>query len=233
MDKLAPRGPLDPRTMSRGQNPGHVERLLTFSHSISTLSHSSIICGVQILVYHSTSLSTMADKISTLILTVDLECRRCYKKIRRVIAQFPEIQSQIFEETNNKVIVSGHFDPEKLSRKLCCKACKYIIDIQIKLPDTTKPPGPTTTPATPSKQDSPPSKQDSPQSKPDTKPALPPPEPVLPVPGILVGPYAPMVCCRPCYEGYPEHGICTRFGYERGTCTYIFFSEEDPSCSIM
>eukprot|EP00268_Persea_americana_P033785 TRINITY_DN33415_c0_g1_i2.p1 TRINITY_DN33415_c0_g1~~TRINITY_DN33415_c0_g1_i2.p1 ORF type:complete len:166 (-),score=6.77 TRINITY_DN33415_c0_g1_i2:208-705(-) len=165
----------------------------------------------------------MADKISTLILTVDLECCRCYKKIRKVIAKFPEIQSQIFDEKNNKVIISGPFDPEKLKRKLCCKACKYIKDIQIKPPDKRQPPV-TLKPAPP-----PP----TPAPDPPTKPAPPPPEPVLPVPGIPVGPYAPMVCCRPCYEGYPEHGICTRFGYERGTCNCKFFSEEDPSCSIM
>ncbi|RWR77165.1 protein PYRICULARIA ORYZAE RESISTANCE 21-like protein [Cinnamomum micranthum f. kanehirae] len=184
----------------------------------------------------------MADKISTLILTVDLGCRRCYKKIRRVIAQFPEIQSQNFDEKNNKVIVSGHFNPEELSRKLCCKACKYIKDIQIKPPDKPKPPEqpkpapPPPKPAEPPKPAPEPPKPAPPPPKPappPPKPAPPPPEPVLPVPGIPVGPYAPMVCCRPCYEGYPEHGICTRFGYERGTCTYKFFSEEDPSCSII
>ncbi|XXG55484.1 hypothetical protein AAC387_Pa03g3144 [Persea americana] len=198
----------------------------------------------------------MADKISTLILTVDLECCRCYKKIRKVIAKFPEIQSQIFDEKNNKVIISGPFDPEKLKRKLCCKACKYIKDIQIKPPETPKPdpppkpapepPKPAPPPPKPAeppkpapeppKPASPPPKPapDPPKPPPDPpKPAPPPPEPVLPVPGIPVGPYAPMVCCRPCYEGYPEHGICTRFGYERGTCNCKFFSEEDPSCSIM
>ncbi|ONK60554.1 uncharacterized protein A4U43_C08F19810 [Asparagus officinalis] len=77
----------------------------------------------------------MAEKISTIILKVDLDCRRCYKKISKTICKLQEkekIQTVEFDEKNNTVTISGPFNPKKLCKKLCCKACEAIKDIQIK-----------------------------------------------------------------------------------------------------
>uniref|UniRef100_A0A0E0LN41 HMA domain-containing protein n=1 Tax=Oryza punctata TaxID=4537 RepID=A0A0E0LN41_ORYPU len=77
----------------------------------------------------------MADKISTVVLNVDLECDRCYKKIRRVLCRIQDkanIKTISYDEKNNVVMVSGPFDADKVCKKLCCKAGRVIKDMQIK-----------------------------------------------------------------------------------------------------
>uniref|UniRef100_A0A0E0AMG8 HMA domain-containing protein n=1 Tax=Oryza glumipatula TaxID=40148 RepID=A0A0E0AMG8_9ORYZ len=77
----------------------------------------------------------MADKISTVVLNVDLECDRCYKKIRRVLCRIQDkanIKTISYDEKNNAVMVSGPFDADKVCKKLCCKAGRIIKDMQVK-----------------------------------------------------------------------------------------------------
>ncbi|KAI0525217.1 hypothetical protein KFK09_004610 [Dendrobium nobile] len=67
--------------------------------------------------------------IPTLILTVDLECRLCSKKIKKAICKLQDrerIQKIEYDEKKNTVTISGPFDPVKLKNKLCCKACEVI-----------------------------------------------------------------------------------------------------------
>ncbi|KAK9156334.1 hypothetical protein Sjap_003814 [Stephania japonica] len=92
----------------------------------------------------------MADnKISTLILKVDLSCPKCYNKIRKVLCQFRcKIVSQTFDMKNNLVIISGFFDPNCFSKKLCCKAGKVIKSIEI-VKDKPPPPPPKNDPPPP------------------------------------------------------------------------------------
>uniref|UniRef100_A0ACD5UKN3 Uncharacterized protein n=1 Tax=Avena sativa TaxID=4498 RepID=A0ACD5UKN3_AVESA len=71
----------------------------------------------------------MADKISTVVLEVDLECQRCYKKIRKVLCKIQDkmnIKTTSFDEKSNAVTVSGPFDADKLCRKVCSEAGKVI-----------------------------------------------------------------------------------------------------------
>ncbi|KAJ1696754.1 hypothetical protein LUZ63_005266 [Rhynchospora breviuscula] len=77
----------------------------------------------------------MAEKTSTLILKVDLECYRCHKKIVRLLGKLQDkenIKTINYDEKNNTVTISGPFDPQRLSTKLSCRAGKVIKDIQIK-----------------------------------------------------------------------------------------------------
>ncbi|XP_047062323.1 protein PYRICULARIA ORYZAE RESISTANCE 21-like [Lolium rigidum] len=77
----------------------------------------------------------MADKISTVVLKVDLECARCYKKIRKVLCKIQDrmnIKTISFDEKSNAVTVSGPFDAEKLCRKLCSEAGKVIRELHVK-----------------------------------------------------------------------------------------------------
>lgn len=108
-----------------------------------------------------------------------------------------EIQCLIFEEEQNKVTISGRFDPEKLKMKLYCKArnCITCCEIKIEIVPITEPPG-----------------------EPDNHPGDPEPSPPPPlaitvnvnVIGIAFPPYVPKVCQsqRPCYEVICEDGIC-------------------------
>lgn len=77
----------------------------------------------------------MADKISTVVLKVDLECERCYKKIRKVLCKIQDkmnIKTISFDEKSNAVTVSGPFDADKLCRKLCSEAGKVIRELHVK-----------------------------------------------------------------------------------------------------
>ncbi|KAL5197282.1 hypothetical protein ABZP36_000794 [Zizania latifolia] len=77
----------------------------------------------------------MADKISTVVLSVDLECDRCYKKIRRVLCRIQDkanIKTISYDEKGNAVTVSGPFDVEEVCKKLCCKAGRVIKEMEIK-----------------------------------------------------------------------------------------------------
>ncbi|KAF8391670.1 hypothetical protein HHK36_023977 [Tetracentron sinense] len=169
----------------------------------------------------------MAEKITVLVLKVDLGCPRCYKKIKKVLCKFPEIRDQTFDEKNNTVTISGHFCPERMAQKLCCKAGKTIKGIDEKLPEKPKPkppePKPVEKPPEPAPKPKPPEpapkpKPPEPAPKPAPKPPEPapkPPEPApKPVPAYPV-PFYPVpaypipvpaypfgVCCRPCYDGY-------------------------------
>ncbi|WVZ66656.1 hypothetical protein U9M48_015846 [Paspalum notatum var. saurae] len=77
----------------------------------------------------------MADKISTIVIKVDLECDRCYKKMRRVLCKIQDklnIKTISFDEKSNAVTISGPFDPDKVCRKLCCEAGRIIKEMDVK-----------------------------------------------------------------------------------------------------
>ncbi|XP_066395224.1 protein PYRICULARIA ORYZAE RESISTANCE 21-like [Miscanthus floridulus] len=77
----------------------------------------------------------MADKISTIVLKVDLECERCYKKIRKVLCKIQDkmnIKTISFDEKSNTVTISGPFDAEMVCNKLCCKAGRVIKEMDVK-----------------------------------------------------------------------------------------------------
>ncbi|XP_074569366.1 uncharacterized protein LOC141826008 [Curcuma longa] len=83
----------------------------------------------------------MSGKISTLILKVDLECCHCYKKIRKVLCNLQEkvhITSISYDEKNGTVTVAGVFDPDRLSKKLRCRAGNVIEKIEEKKEEEKK-----------------------------------------------------------------------------------------------
>ena len=63
-------------------------------------------------------------------LGVDLECDRCYKKIKKLLCKFPEIRDQVFFEKENTVMINVVCcSPLKIRDKLICKGGKTIKDI--------------------------------------------------------------------------------------------------------
>ncbi|KAF7112949.1 hypothetical protein RHSIM_RhsimUnG0175900 [Rhododendron simsii] len=77
----------------------------------------------------------MAEKVTTMVLKVDLQCPSCYRKIKKVLAKFPQIRSQAYDEKQNTVkITVVCCSPEKIRDKLCCKGGKTIKSIEIKPP---------------------------------------------------------------------------------------------------
>ncbi|TYI81978.1 hypothetical protein E1A91_D05G190700v1 [Gossypium mustelinum] len=175
----------------------------------------------------------MGEKV-TMVLKVDLQCRRCYKKVKQVLCKFPQIQDQIYDEKANTVTIKVVCcDPEKLMGKIRCKGGYSIKCIEIKPPpksDKDKPgktePKPTDTPE-PAK---PPEKQASPT-----------------VLALFPGGF----CCKDCYHGHHE-GPCyfggpppppyywpygrpvyVNWGCGGGGSTYCYCFEENPQCSVM
>ncbi|KAG2565922.1 protein PYRICULARIA ORYZAE RESISTANCE 21-like [Panicum virgatum] len=79
----------------------------------------------------------------TLIITVDLECCRCSSKIQKVLCCIQDRGEFVIEKIvyeNDKVLVSGPFDADKLSSKLCCKAGRIIKKIEVAKPPKNDPP---------------------------------------------------------------------------------------------
>ncbi|XP_023542910.1 protein PYRICULARIA ORYZAE RESISTANCE 21-like isoform X2 [Cucurbita pepo subsp. pepo] len=133
-----------------------------------------------------------AKKVVLMMLKVDLQCHRCYKKVKKVLCKFPQIRDQIYDEKQNLVIIKVVCcNPEKLRDKICCKGCGVIKSIQIQDPEIPKPVDPpppqTVDPPPPQKvTDSPPPKKPDPpppqkviDPPPPKKPDPPPPQKVI------------------------------------------------------
>ncbi|GMI72660.1 HEAVY METAL ASSOCIATED PROTEIN 35 [Hibiscus trionum] len=83
----------------------------------------------------------MAEKVTIMVLKVDLQCRKCYKKVKKVLCKFPQIRDQVYDNKANTVTIRVVCcDPERLRDKLCCKGGGSIKSIEIKPPP--KPPAP-------------------------------------------------------------------------------------------
>ncbi|KAL6894100.1 hypothetical protein ACP4OV_008198 [Aristida adscensionis] len=180
-------------------------------------------------------------KMPTIIVKVDLECCRCYAKIQKVLNRIQEkgefvIDDIEYDEKNNRVIVSGPFDADKLADKLCCKACKIIKEIEIVEPPPppppespkkekpappppapeVKPPPPPPAVVEPPKEKPPPPpppKEEPPKEKPPPPKEKPPPppkeEPKPPPPKVVEVPYPwPYPCPWPAWPSdcYCHHG---------------------------
>ncbi|XP_048557221.1 protein PYRICULARIA ORYZAE RESISTANCE 21-like isoform X1 [Triticum urartu] len=87
--------------------------------------------------------SSSAKKMPTLCITVDMGCSRCTAKIQRVLSTIQDrgkfvIEKIVYED--NRVLVSGPFDADKLTCKLWCKASNVIKNIEVvKPPVVAKP----------------------------------------------------------------------------------------------
>uniref|UniRef100_A0A0D3FVD7 HMA domain-containing protein n=1 Tax=Oryza barthii TaxID=65489 RepID=A0A0D3FVD7_9ORYZ len=89
-------------------------------------------------------------EMGILVILVDLQCCRCDAKIRKVLGCLEEeycIEKVEYDVKNNRVIVRGKFDPEKLCKKIWCKAGKIIKEILIV--DVWPPPPPPPPPCKP------------------------------------------------------------------------------------
>ncbi|XP_062001310.1 protein PYRICULARIA ORYZAE RESISTANCE 21-like [Rosa rugosa] len=78
--------------------------------------------------------TTMGEKkVTIMILKVDLQCEKCYRKVKKVLCKFPQIRDQTYDEKNNLVIIKVVCcSPEKIRDKLCCKGGDAIKSIDIK-----------------------------------------------------------------------------------------------------
>ncbi|KAL9274033.1 hypothetical protein AKJ16_DCAP24783 [Drosera capensis] len=171
----------------------------------------------------------MVEKVTIMLLKVDLQCSRCYKKVKKILCKFPQIRDQVYDEKNNIVIIKVFCcNPERIRDELCCKGCGVIKSIEIRGPDPPKPPQPKPEPPKPEPPKPEPPKPEPEPPKPEPEPPKPEPEPEppkpepepepappAPDPAPVVDPSPPppppvaehprrIYCCGQCYAG--EHG---------------------------
>ncbi|GLT24832.1 hypothetical protein SLA2020_000020 [Shorea laevis] len=152
-----------------------------------------------------------------MVLDVDLQCSKCYKKVKKLLCKFPEIRDQEYDEKANKVTIKVVCcSPEKIRDKLRCKGGRSIKKIVIKEPEKPKP-----------KEE----KKAAPEKKPpekdkkkveDEKPSLPPIQVTLPL--VWWGPYG--YCGRPVCD-------CWGWGCYRCVCVNYCAEENQILCTIM
>ncbi|KAI5332846.1 hypothetical protein L3X38_022975 [Prunus dulcis] len=149
-----------------------------------------------------------------MVLKVDLQCHKCYKKVKKVLCKFPQIQDQIYDEKQNQVVIKVVCcSPEKIRDRIRCKGGGAIKCIQIKeKPKEEKP------------------KEEKPKEE---KPKTPPPN---------RGPHTGYggVALYIQYDGYYGRPVCGSYGgvrsYNTNYCVARSdcFSEENPQgCTVM
>ncbi|KAL6281865.1 hypothetical protein ACE6H2_012794 [Prunus campanulata] len=156
---------------------------------------------------HSLRERLMMARVTTMVLKVDLQCHKCYKKVKKVLCKFPQIRDQLYDEKQNQVVIKVVCcSPEKIRDRICCKGRGTITRIEIqKEPEKPKP-----------------QTEDKPKPKPQTEdkpivpaPENPPPNPPPPrVPVCHPMPYPGNVnaCCIDCYHGHPGGPCQTGYG---------------------
>ncbi|KAK3433577.1 hypothetical protein EUGRSUZ_D01467 [Eucalyptus grandis] len=196
----------------------------------------------------------MAEKKVTMVMRVDLGCYRCYKKIKKVMCKFPEIRDQIYDEKQNRVLISVvSCCPERILEKIASKGGKTVESIGIvpeKKPEKKddkkdgdkKVEGKKETPK-PQKQQ--PKEGSSPEEQPKkVKVQKHIAEPVSGYPTIYPSgmynqppqPYYQGYGAVPYYHGVPAYYSESSYGVNRGynTNRADYFSEENPeSCRVM
>ncbi|XP_031273406.1 protein PYRICULARIA ORYZAE RESISTANCE 21-like [Pistacia vera] len=80
-------------------------------------------------------------EVTIMLLKVDLQCSKCYKKVKKVLCKFPEIRDQVYDEKQNTVTIKVvTCCPDRLMQKICCKGGKAVKSIEIKPPAKPKEP---------------------------------------------------------------------------------------------
>ncbi|KAA8537276.1 hypothetical protein F0562_027037 [Nyssa sinensis] len=137
----------------------------------------------------------MAEKVTTMVLKVDLQCARCYKKIKKILCEFPQIGDQVYDDKQNTVTITVQScNPEKIRDKLYCKGGKIIECIEIKKPPpTTKP-----------NKDKDAKTEPNGKSKKGNDETTAPPAPVPIAVAVPIG-----VCCGACHGGCGRPPTCS------------------------
>ncbi|CAL2251068.1 unnamed protein product [Prunus armeniaca] len=151
------------------------------------------------------------EKVTIMVLKVDLQCQKCYKKVKKVLCKFPQIRDQIYDEKQNQVVIKVVCcSPEKIRDRICYKGGGAIKSIEIREPEKPKPlpadkPKPLPAPEKPKEPE-------KPKPAPE-KPKTPPPNPGPPPVPVNVNAY-----CVDCYYGHPGGPCQTGYG---GVAPYI------------
>ncbi|CAA7048458.1 unnamed protein product [Microthlaspi erraticum] len=167
----------------------------------------------------------MAEKVTMMMLKVDLNCSKCYKKVKKALRKFPqEIRDELFDEKSNTIIIKVVcYDPERFMNKLCSKGDGSIKSIVI-----LEPPKPPQVQAQASQKPKEPEKPPAPAPAPARPPA--------PTPQMM--PMSHAYHCGPYYEAqqFSYYGRPIYDSWGGGPHPHSHYCHEvsnQQSCSIM
>ncbi|KAK4851787.1 hypothetical protein QYF36_018430 [Acer negundo] len=83
-----------------------------------------------------TAMAEKINKVTIMLLKVDLGCYKCYRKVKRTLSKFPQIQDEVYDEKNNTVMIKVAVccSPEKLRDDIWYKGRESIKSIEILKP---------------------------------------------------------------------------------------------------
>lgn len=133
----------------------------------------------------------MAEKISMIIVVVDLDCYKCYNKMRKILCKLQDherIRTISFDDKSKTITIVGPFDPQRLACKIRCKGGKVVKDVHIvdiaggkpppQMIAAEQPPPPPSAPVNNGKKKN--KEKPPPPEPPPPAPTPPPPEPAPP-----------------------------------------------------
>ncbi|KAK3119161.1 hypothetical protein QOZ80_9BG0714890 [Eleusine coracana subsp. coracana] len=122
-----------------------------------------------------------------LIVKVDLDCHKCYEKMRKILCKLQDqerIRTISYDDKSKTIAIAGPFDPQRLACKIRCRGGKTVKDVQIIDVDGGGPP-PSPPPGNYNNGKNKKHKEKLPppaaeQPPPPPQPSSPPPEPAAP-----------------------------------------------------
>ncbi|KAI3434160.1 uncharacterized protein J3R85_006805 [Psidium guajava] len=127
----------------------------------------------------------MVEKVTRMLIKVDLRCSRCYMKIKKILCKFPQIRDQMYNEKQNMVLITVVCcSPEKIRQRIICKGGETVQSVEILL-DKPKEPEKT---------------KDNKKEPP--KETFKEPKPVVGYPLVPMYPMVAVCSCPPFYGGY-------------------------------
>ncbi|KAI6704683.1 hypothetical protein NL676_007645 [Syzygium grande] len=76
--------------------------------------------------------SNMAEKVVKMEIKVDLQCRRCCKKIKKILCEIPQVKEEIFDKKQNKVTITvADGSAENIRQKILCKGRCFVQGVEI------------------------------------------------------------------------------------------------------
>ncbi|XP_041994389.1 protein PYRICULARIA ORYZAE RESISTANCE 21-like [Salvia splendens] len=72
------------------------------------------------------------ENLTIMTLNVDLQCPRCYNKLRKILCNIPQVRDRVYDMNKNQVMITvDGCNPEKIRDKLCSKGRNVIKSIII------------------------------------------------------------------------------------------------------
>ncbi|XP_038995687.1 protein PYRICULARIA ORYZAE RESISTANCE 21-like isoform X2 [Hibiscus syriacus] len=154
----------------------------------------------------------MAEKVTIMVLKVDLQCCKCYNKVKKLLCKFPQIRDQIYDNKADTVTIKVVCcDPERLRDKLCYKGGGSIKTIKIKPPPKLPAPEKPKEPEKPKAPEKPKEPEKPKPKEPPALPAAPAPKEPEPCPQLPMAYPTFGCCCTQCYHEIPG-GPCYYYG---------------------